>query len=424
MRISHPIYTTGARVLTLTAHVLLLFLVASRLGAAAQGIFAHASNIGAILVFVLGSGLETSNTYYISRNQRRYLAPCYISSLLYIAAVSTLCGIALVVLIRLNPAYFMGYPAAFQALLPFLLLGQLLVIINNSVILGIKEYHYYFLSVFLQNIIIVLASIVMMVTNTVTLPIAMGLWVGSFGCPALLQIIIILRSPHFCLSGVRHIRRVLPLQAHYALRTNIGSIAQSLTFRLDALILRLFAPFQVVGTYAVAASVSEAILFVPKGLATYLLSHLSSQRSQLTRAIWRRYLLLLPVLGIFAFTIGWAGGWLPVLLGRSEYIASVPYLRILLVGTVCMGWGMIIASHLNALNRPELVTAASLCALIVTVLGDFLFIPRWQAYGASVVSATAYMLYAGLCARWMVALLRSNALQSLKTVDLLPTKSE
>jgi O-antigen/teichoic acid export membrane protein len=192
------------------------------------------------------------------------------------------------------------------------------------------------------------------------------------------------------------------LLVNHALKSSIATISDVLVFRSGVIILRMFSSFSVVGAYAIACSVSELILHLPKGLGVFLLPRLAASREGVTRQMVGRYRLVFCILVVLACVAAAATPVIPWLLKRPEYAASAGLARILLIGTTLMGWGMLVASHMRAIGDMRAVVEASLLALAVVLGCSLLLIPTFHAYGASIAATLAFGAYGVYAARWLI----------------------
>jgi O-antigen/teichoic acid export membrane protein len=192
-------------------------------------------------------------------------------------------------------------------------------------------------------------------------------------------------------------RDVVRSALRFGLRAQGLTIANVLNARLDLLVLPLLVPLAQVGFYAVATSVSTVVVVLFGRLGDLLLPRLAAKAEDRRRAVagtLAAVLLSATVLALALFLLA------PVLVPRlygAEYAAAVPYIRILLPGTVMWAMGAVAVNALQAAGRPGAASAAEICGLAITVPGLLLLVPRWGVTGACVTSVGAYAV-AGLAA--------------------------
>ena len=181
----------------------------------------------------------------------------------------------------------------------------------------------------------------------------------------------------------------------YGLRGQVGGIFTLLNLRLDVAILGALAGPGVLGVYAVASKYAE-LLRLPGLAVTYVLYPRLASRSSAEAS--RRVVTLLP--GAFALTVlaalplAAAVSCLPLIYGSAFRAAVIPAL-ILLVGLLGEGVAGVVSAYLYGVGRPGANSLGIGVAVIVTIALDVALIPRYQAIGASVASAAAYLTSTG-----------------------------
>lgn len=181
------------------------------------------------------------------------------------------------------------------------------------------------------------------------------------------------------------------LMLPYAWRTATASSANSLTARLDQVVLAgAVAPSQL-GLYAVAVTASSASNPLTAGISLALFGNLREDIEAGRRsARFRRSIVATGVVSCAtAVTIG---ALAPVLLrvafGGGFAAAATP-LRILLAGQVALDLVYAISTGLYAEDRPGEASRAAVLGGIVTVVGLLALVPRWGISGAAAVTTGA-----------------------------------
>jgi O-antigen/teichoic acid export membrane protein len=83
-----------------------------------------------------------------------------------------------------------------------------------------------------------------------------------------------------------------------------------------------------------------------------------------------------------------------LLLFGQEFAGAVPAFQIQLIGLAAHGADGVLAGYNVGIGRPEFNTYTALVGLVVTVIGDLLFIPPYGLIGAAAVSSVAYTVKA------------------------------
>jgi O-antigen/teichoic acid export membrane protein len=182
----------------------------------------------------------------------------------------------------------------------------------------------------------------------------------------------------------------------YGMRGQVGGLMSQLNLRFDFILLGLFAGPAVLGVYAVASKFAELVRIL--GMALTYVFYPAFAKDGPSRAIARagRLIRRAGMLTAGAVIPLWlaAGFVLPAFYG-SSFDAAVTPARIILLGLVLDGVAGMIIGLLYGIGRPGLNSWAMAAGLAVTVVLDFLLIPRLGATGAAIASAIAYTTTAG-----------------------------
>ncbi len=171
------------------------------------------------------------------------------------------------------------------------------------------------------------------------------------------------------------------------LRGHVGNVVQTFNYRLDAFLLQGFLGQAAVGLYQTGVLLAELVWYLPNAVGAALLPHVAATADrQSTPRIVRHTLMLMLVGALLLLALAWPG----FTLLRPAYQATLPPLTILLAGVVALGIHKVLASDLSGRGLPQYPSLTSVVALVVTIVGDFMLIPRFGMVGAAVASALAY----------------------------------
>lgn len=181
-----------------------------------------------------------------------------------------------------------------------------------------------------------------------------------------------------------------------AVRLNIGGglgeVVLMGMLRVDFLILAAFLPVAEVGLYAVATSLTELLWVAPDATAQVVLPLAAEENG--ADAVPRIFRLTLLVVILTGTVLSVAGPALvPALFGAeySDAVSAIPFLAVAAVGAAA--W-KVLAGDVAARGRTSSRLSSSLAGLAAMVLADVVLIPLWGIIGASVASATGYMVSA------------------------------
>jgi O-antigen/teichoic acid export membrane protein len=150
---------------------------------------------------------------------------------------------------------------------------------------------------------------------------------------------------------------------------------------------------QATGVYSVATSLAELLLFVPLAIRLSLFPIISAgttaDANRLTPAACRHTLLLTSILALILVTAG------PLAIHRlygEVYAGAIIPLLLLLPGIILLSQSMIIFSDLSGRGKPGVAVVSTLLSLMLTIILDFVLIPKYGITGAALASSCAYMI--------------------------------
>jgi O-antigen/teichoic acid export membrane protein len=189
-------------------------------------------------------------------------------------------------------------------------------------------------------------------------------------------------------------RSLLPALS-LGVRGQLGNLATFFTYRLDVFIVNFFLGPADVGIYAVGVVVAEALWQVPQAAAVALFPRTartgtsSDGAAEFTCAVSRHVLFIATLIGL-ALAVA-APILIPLVFG-ARFGDAVAVVWWILPGTVALSLGKLASADLAARGKPEYSSVFALVSLAVTVLLDFLLIPKMGIRGAALASSTAYLV--------------------------------
>ena len=371
------------------------------LGVTGRGEFAIFSASFGLLSLLLGFGFDTSLRYHMARGtvaKERVL-----SSLILFAAIA---GVLVFGAAHLNHVLFTNelfLPASKQTLRFELLLAG--VVVSSLFYSGIAavlagDQRFTTLNVaavaFSAVSVLVFASLFWLKEGAYP-----GIGAGEvFAAYLGLQLFnaVVLGIVAFRLLGIRWSWSIFDRDAsfamlRYASLTYVANLAQFLNYRFDTWVVQHFERSEALGLYSLAGNLAMMFWILPRSVSTVLLPAMASPKSDVSMAQGARVARLLLTLNILIAipVVMAAPWWLPILYG-SEFSGSIWPFAILLLGCAPFALCVVQASVLAGIDRADVNMKASALGLLVTIILDFMLIPKYGIDGAAVASASSYLV--------------------------------
>lgn len=378
-------------------------LVARLLGPKGKGVVSFLILLPMLSATVGGLGIQAANTFFVSaaRSAKKDLLA---NSLVLAAILGTLTSLAIwLILSWLRFGDFQKVAGALIAAAIFL--SPLLFVRRyiEGLLIGLREFTVYNILRFGQPVAYLLGIIIFIIFGNFSSYKAFLAWYVSIGLVVVLSLFILLRigrDPTPFRVNLGLVRRLIS----YGTTIHIGDVAQFLNYRLDQFVVAFFLGATGLGLYSVAVNVVEVIWYFPVSLATVLFPVAASAGAKeadgLTARMCRMGNFFALGLAIVGFAL--AGPGLRYVFG-PRFLSAALALQLLLPGVVAMGLARIVSSALAARNKQIITAYAGLAAVIITLILDLILIPRFGISGAVVASSIAYIVYASIVIRGLVA---------------------
>jgi len=191
-------------------------------------------------------------------------------------------------------------------------------------------------------------------------------------------------------------------EVSYGLRSYPGILSEISVWRLDQIMLAVFATSTIVGLYTVAVAIAEITATLASSVADALLPEIASSANSdksvllvgktLRLTLYAQFLVLIPL---------WIASPLVLRVIYGEgFVEAAGTMRLLLLASIVWSAAMIVISGLNGLGFPGLSTVARLCSGATTIITLFYLLPRWGMNGAAISSLLGYstmLIVAMLC---------------------------
>jgi O-antigen/teichoic acid export membrane protein len=365
-----------------------LLLVTRALGPTGRGTVAFITVTALVTAWVARLGVTEATVVFAA--QRLHARPVLLSNVLAFAGGMAFVGAALVCgsLLLIPAARPPGVGDAEIAILALSMLAAGLADAGYRFLLGCSRFREHALITITTSWVYPLVVAIWWAAFGLTVAQAALLWAATQGLRALLLFLVGLQE-----GGIgRPSRTLLGESIGFGLRAWIGTLADSLNFRIDQILIALIASEATLGFYVVAVSVSEVLLYLPGATATALLPLVAGSRSErrLERTLRAfRSALLVTLATVLAAALV-VPPLLPLVFG-SAFEASVnPFLLLLpgVLGAVAMA---VFSNALVASSLPSLSSVGPMISLVVGVTLDVALIPPFGASGAAAAASAAFL---------------------------------
>jgi O-antigen/teichoic acid export membrane protein len=361
-------------------------LVTRILGPEGRGLLAVANTLSASGVQLANLGLQSSNTYYVSRDSRTL--PALVGNSLVVSGASAVAALVAFALLQLRPE-LAPITGTLLALTLLAIPAGLASLLLQNLLIGtqqIRAYNTIDLSTRVLAIALVAATAPLGLASPETV---FGLVLATVVLGAIWSLVRLKAQLQVSIGwSLETLRACLP----YGLRAYFGSLFVFLVLKSDIVLITYLRGATETGYYAVASGLADILLMLPTVVGTILFPKLSAAPDLATRwQLVRRVLhVMVPAtLAGLLVTYVLAGPLIRLAYGAA-FDPSTPAVAWLLPGVGCYAVNAILLNFLAACGMPLVVVYGPLVALVVNVVANLWLVPSVGFVGASISSSLAY----------------------------------
>jgi O-antigen/teichoic acid export membrane protein len=376
-------------------------LIARALGPEGRGAYVYPTVLASLLITTLHASLEQANVHLFSGRQFSLRDLAANSGLV----ASVVAGISLLV----TGLLFVLRPSGAAAVPPSVLLAALMVVpftIHQIYLTGLLQITHRIgaanrvalVSAGAQAAAIGILFVTGRLTVLAVVLVASGVGILHWALTARVLGGVCRLQPQYIPDLFRRALR-------FGLGLHLGLVMLFLQLRADVFLLERFSGFSAVGIYTLAVMLAESIWMVTDAVAVACLPHqVSASTNEAGRITLRacRFNILLALLGAAGLAL--ASYPMVRLFYGAPFLPAIPALLALLPGVVCYSAQRVCGAYLLRLNRPLRMSAILGSAVIVNLVLNLLWIPRWGIVGAALASTASYALSATLFVAWAASL--------------------
>ena len=358
--------------------------------AEASGSLYYIVNNLSLLLLLLGLSLESAATFYVAKNE---IKP---GQMALLCVLWTL----LATLLSLVCQQWMGQPAEglFASRQEYTLAcgcyiaGVLLTTYFNALFMARQEYLVPNLILFLVNLFMLL--IIVLAHSMPGHPHLVFFYLASFLLQGILvtgaYLLSMASTIRLGLPGLRECRKI----GRYSLVALGANLVFFLVYRIDYWLVSKFCSPAQLGNYIQVSKLGQILLLLPAIFAANIFPRAASGKGEEIHLAIRRIIQMLFLTGLVAcLVLSLTGWWLfPFLYGSS--FSLMPTCFILLVpGILALTMVRILAAYFAGINKVRYNLTGAAISLVLIVIVDFIFIPRYGINAAAATSSLGYISY-------------------------------
>ena len=380
-----------------------LLLVTRALGPSGRGTVAFLTVTALVTAWIARLGVTEATVVFAAR--RPELRRALLSNSLTFSTLAGLAGAAVVCgTLWLVPAarpHGVGAPELW--ILAISILAACLADAGYRFMLGCSQFRTHALVTAITSWVYPLLAVLLWASVGLTVALGTAVWAATQGLRAVsLFSVALRREGGFGRPSLGLLRETIS----FGVRAWLGTLADSLGFRIDQILLALIASEAALGFYVVAVNLSEILLYFPGAVSTALLplAARSAAGPRLDKTLRAYRSATYVTLASIVLSAALAPPLIPIVFGASFHASVTPFLLLLpgLIGFTAM---IVFCNALIASSLPTLSSIPPAVCFVVGIALDFALIPFFGASGAAAAASAGYCA-AGACA---VVIFRAGA---------------
>lgn len=380
------------RVLNLILALGFTILVARLLGPEGKGIYTLAILLPTTIVMATNLGIGPATIYYVA--QGKYSNKIILGNNLYIAiffsAIGLLTGYFFIYFYRTT--LLPGVESYYLYLALLLIIGNICFNYFQGLLLGKLIITKYNTITFAQSVLLIILTIILLPVFKIGIKgaIIANIVTVYFGALILFYSAYKISDGISLKLNVDYIRNVFS----YGLKAHTGNVIGFLIYKIDLFLIGGIINTAAVGLYSVSAGLAERLWMISQTASFVLFPRVASekdeQKKKMFTPIVSRNVFLLTIVGGFFLII--LSDWLVTILYSEQYKDSVPALQILIPGIILLSAGRVLSNDISGRGKPEISIYTGVTALVVNIILNIIFIPKWGITGAAIASTISYSL--------------------------------
>jgi len=344
----------------------------------------------AMLLVIFGNlGLTNANIYFLGKKKEEN--DSIIGNLLVFCLV---CSIILLIIYYVLPqSIFQRGDSAIDSTSRIIASLFIPLILFHMMFIGIfqgkKLFVRYNIFIALQHFLSVLFIILLITFTDLDLLRAVTALVASY---VIVDLLIVLSLGKIVTERIRFNGKLLSESMKFGIKSQLGTILQYFNYRLDIFIVNHFHGHEAVGFYGISVVFAEVLSKIPGSVGTILFPTISSKGeireiTKFTEKVCRITLTLTVTAGIVMMLLG---GYFIRFFYTDRFASSVEPMILLVPGVAVLSIANVLGSNLTGRGYPHYPALCTGMGLVITIILDFILIPRYTINGAALASTCSY----------------------------------
>lgn len=382
--------TTLTRVLIMLLVLPLSIIIARFLGPAGKGTFALSLLLPSLILTLLNVGIVPATVYHVSKKTVSLRETFNTNVVLGLAIAGAGISVGVLVVCFLRDVVVPGVPLIFLLLGLLILPSNLIYRFVSAIFWGRQKLTQYNILQIVKNILPILTILVSFALLGISV---FSVMISTVLASLLVAVITFLWVKKYVGGFSLAVSRSLVKKSlTYGLQAHLGNILGFLNYRLDMFLVNIFLNPAALGFYSISVHFAESLWLVSQSAGMVLLPRIAAEteeekRRKMTPLVARTVLWLTAAGGIVAYFLS---SFVIRVLYTDKFLPCVAPFRILLIGITIGSASRVMANDIAARGKPIWNSSISFVALVLNIILNVIWIPRYGISGAAWATSVSY----------------------------------
>ena len=364
-------------------------IIARLLGPEKKGVYSLILFLPGLMTMIFGFGLDASTIYHYGKKEISLSdLIAHNNFLVIILSFLAILSGCIVIFLGYN-TYFVnidrGYLFLALALIPLGLYSSML----KAVLRAKDEFKKLNIANFLSTLVLGLFVLLLFLRASVGLLVFIQ--IGALFAGIIVLIEMTKGSVHFSFKREPVFIRKSLL---YGVKVHFSNIISYFHYRVDLIIINMLMTPLFVGYYSLAVNIAEKAWMLSQSISSVLFSRITKEDNGDDQNSTVRISLFITFWGtislLFVLTF-WGGFLIPMIYG-NDYLPSYPLIKLLAPGIIMLSISRILSADLAARGYPQKTIIPKLTMLLLNIVLNLLFIPKYGIGGAAMATSITYTM--------------------------------
>lgn len=384
------------KVMGALATLVATMLITRNLSVENYGLYNVFINTILIITSFLSLGIDSASGYVL-QNQKHNQDKVILNIFYLTLFISIISFIVFNLIFKIVPyGSINGIPSNLQSFATVIGIGILFTNILYTILIGKMDFKNYAIFSIGPNVIFIILLCLFLIYKEITFEHVIISYMSGFIITSILLIIYFFRNVK--IFSIKDFKIDVDIQKYilkFGLKSYVSNLITILNYRINIFIIAHYLGSKETGIYSSCLVIIDFIWLLPATISSvtypwFSNPSMSAQRKVMIPIITRVVIFLTFIAALLFYILG---DYLVNIVFGSKFTDTRPLFLYLGPGIILMAGSKIINVDFAAQGKPQINIYLNLMALIITVITNFLLIPRFNLIGAAIATSLSFIIW-------------------------------